>query len=613
MKSKLWLPVLVCCVLLWLSSCSGGNGVTANTATVSPATGDVFAGGTIQFSTNVSDNPAKIVWAVNGTAGGDETFGTVDSTGLYTAPATTPTSAVTVSATKSTNTSITASASVNVVTSGTVTATANSQVALYTIAPPVAAGVSVQFGTDTTYGLTTWSQTSGGDGASQSIFVAGMKAETVYHMRASLQMPDGTTINDSDHTFTTGTLPSKQIPAITVTTPTPGLTPQSGIQLLDLLDFGGPPVTVTDLQGNVIWYYRPAGGTSLDIVDPVKMMPNGHFIVTYSPNSTYILTTPNLPVGTVDEVQEVDLSGTVVKQIDLDTLNARLSAAGMNYTAVTIHHDVAVLPNGHWIVIVNSTRQFTNLPSNPGKTVTVLGDALVDLDTNLNPVWLWDTFDHLDINREPYMFPDWTHSNAVLYSPTDGNLLLSIRHQSWIIKIDYNNGSGTGNILWHLGYQGDFTFDGSATGGTDPLDWFSAQHGPSFTTTDTAGQFGLAVFDNGDVRQLPNQENCAQYKQTPCPFSTAQTYTIDEGAMTASQTFLNTTPTYSFYGGNAEVLKNNDVEFDLCNVPVTTGFQTAAYQLTPEPSPQIVWQMTLTGANAYRSIRMPSLYPGVQW
>ena len=138
-------------------------------------------------------------------------FGTVDSTGLYTAPATTPTSAVTVSATKSTNTSITASASVNVVTSGTVTATANSQVALYTIAPPVAAGVSVQFGTDTTYGLTTWSQTSGGDGASQSIFVAGMKAETVYHMRASLQMPDGTTINDSDHTFTTGTLPSKLI------------------------------------------------------------------------------------------------------------------------------------------------------------------------------------------------------------------------------------------------------------------------------------------------------------------------------------------------------------------------------------------------------------------
>ena len=53
-------------------------------------------------------------------------------------------------------------------------------------------------------------------------------------------------------------------------------------------------------------------------------------------------------------MQEVDLSGTVVKQIDLDTLNARLSAAGMNYTAVTIHHDVAVLPNGHWIVIVKT-------------------------------------------------------------------------------------------------------------------------------------------------------------------------------------------------------------------------------------------------------------------
>ena len=62
----------------------------------------------------------------------------------------------------------------------------------------------------------------------------------------------------------------------------------------------------------------------------------------------------------------------------------------------------------------------------------MLGDALVDLDQNHNPVWVWDTFDHLcsatvttpclDINRHPLDFPDWTHSNALVYSPDDGNL-----------------------------------------------------------------------------------------------------------------------------------------------------------------------------------------------
>ena len=82
------------------------------------------------------------------------------------------------------------------------------------------------------------------------------------------------------------------------------------------------------------------------------------------------------------------------------------------------------------------------------------------------PVWLWNEFDHLDITRRPYMYPDWTHTNAILYSSSDGNLIISIRHQNWLVKVDYTNGAGTGDILWHLGYQGDFTLlnaDGTRT------------------------------------------------------------------------------------------------------------------------------------------------------
>ena len=44
--------------------------------------------------------------------------------------------------------------------------------------------------------------------------------------------------------------------------------------------------------------------------------------------------------------------------------------------------------------------------------------------------------------------PDWTHSNAIVYNPADGNLMLSIRHQSWIVGIDYRDGAGAGDVLW---------------------------------------------------------------------------------------------------------------------------------------------------------------------
>lgn len=98
-----------------------------------------------------------------------------------------------------------------------------------------------------------------------------------------------------------------------------------------------------------------------------------------------------------------------------------------------LHHDVLPLPNGHWIVLTNTLQQFTDLPGYPGVT-NVLGDVLVDLDTNLNPVWVWNEFNHLDVNRHPLLLPDWTHTNAVIYSGDDGNLIVSIRHQNWLVK-----------------------------------------------------------------------------------------------------------------------------------------------------------------------------------
>jgi arylsulfate sulfotransferase len=589
-----------------LSACSNGNGVTPETATVTPGTADLFSGQTQQFTTNISNKPSDITWAVNSMAGGSLASGTIDASGLYTAPATQPTASVIVSATKASDSKITASASVNVVLSGSVAATANTQVAAYTIAPPVVAGVTVQFGTDPTYGLSTSQQQSAGAGAPLTVLVAGMKASTAYHLRASIQMPDGTTITDSDKTFTTGTLPKASLPVVSISTPN-GLTPQPGVQMLDLVASNTPPALTLDLQGNVLWYYTPPDGSKGDLIDPIKQLPNGDFLVIWAPSSTYPLEvdTP-LPDNTVNVLREIDLSGKTVRQIDIDTLNTKLAAAGNNYTALTFHHDMAILPNGHIVVLVNSLKTFTGLPHQGSNSIAVLGDALVELDNNMNPVWLWDEFDHLDIDREPYMFPDWTHSNAVLYSPTDGNLLVSIRHQNWLIKIDYEDGKGSGNILWHLGYQGDFTL----LNGTDPKDWFFAEHGPSYTGSTTAGQYGLAVFDNGDDRDIAI--TCAETGMTPCPYSTAMVFQVDETAMTATVQQHDPTGDYSNFGGNAEVLANGDLEADSCYVTGPPSGTTTTEMTADQPS-ELVWSIHLTPGHAYRSFRMPSLYPGVQW
>ncbi len=578
----------------------GGTGATPAIA-LTPNFGALAPGNTLQFGAVMGGVPtAGVTWSVNGTPGGSAGVGLITAGGLYTAPPTTSALVVTVQATLTSNTSLVASASVAVIPPGTVTTTNNPQVAQYSMNLPPTSTVSIQFGLDNNYGLNTWTQTAPSGGGQVQILVAGMRGFTTYHMRAVVQFPDGTQYNDPDQVFTTGGLAPNQIPTMTATT-TPGMTPSSGIELLDLL-YAAPVGTAeylvaTDLSGNVIWYYDP--GNIGVIPNPIKLLPDGNMLINYS----------NANVDGADSImREVDLAGNVVWQMTAAQLNTALAAAGYNLTVQGTHHDVAILPNGHLVVIASEVQNFTDLPGYPG-TTAVTGDVLIDLDTNRKPVWVWSEFDHLDVNRHPMSFPDWTHTNAILYSPSDGNLVISVRHQFWLIKIDYNNGQGAGDIIWKLGWQGDFTLQG----GTDPVDWFYAQHGPGFASNTTSGDYQMIVFDNGDDR--PNVANngmpCGTIPGSPC-YSRVPELEINEPALTATINWEDTLNLFSFFGGNAEVLPNGNNEFDECD---SGGAKSAAsiYEVTHDTPPQTVWQLQVTGQFAYRGKRMPSLYPGVQW
>jgi arylsulfate sulfotransferase len=448
-----------------------------------------------------------------------------------------------------------------------------------------------------------------------------MKQSTPYHMRGVVAFADGSSFNDSDFTFTTGALPPNVLPPITAATTT-GMTPQPGVELVDTVTvLGGVQIVfVTNLAGNVIWTYLPSGISTGP--NPIKLLPNGHFLINYS----------GQPDGSSSVIQEIDLAGNVIWQMTAANLNTALAAATCAECKVTVigtHHDLVSLPNGHLIVIAATTETL-------GDGTTPTGDVIIDLGDMENvggnnpnhtpqPVWAWNEFNHFDTNRRPYSYPDWTHTNAVIYSKDDGNLIISSRHQNWLVKIDYNNGAGAGDILWKMGAvlstdttpedTADFALlNADGTPDTNQEDWFFAQHGPSFVSTNTTGKFSLVLFDNGDDRGVVDVVGgtCGVTGQPAC-FSTVPLFNIDETAKTATFVVNPTTPDYSFFGGNAETLDNGNIEYDECASVPLPGSAASVFEVTQAASPQTVWQMHITGQNAYRAFRVPSLYPGIQW
>ena len=349
----------------------------------------------------------------------------------------------------------------------------------------------------------------------------------------------------------------------------------------------------TDPGGDIIWYYDY--DASLGIPQPIKLLPNGHMLV--------VLYLQGSPGGTV---REVDLAGNTIRQFDYNDLSQKLHAAGYNLQVFSIDHDIVLLPNGHLLLLVSNSRVFTDLPGYPGQT-TVMGNSIVDLDSNSNPVWVWDAFDHLDVNRHPMLFPDWTHANALVYLTDDGNVLFSLRHQSWVLKIDYQNGNGSGDILWKLGYQGDFTLNSNS-----PADWFYAQHDANVASSNETGDFQLALFDNGDSRVLDDNGTICEPATPPYCYSTAAIFEVNETARTANRQWSYVTP-YSYWGGVTRVLPNSNIFLDETAPSDLNLTGSRIMEVTQDLNPTIVWQMQVDGQNSYRTIHLPSLYPGVQW
>jgi len=148
------------------------------------------------------------------------------------------------------------------------------------------------------------------------------------------------------------------------------------------------------------------------------------------------------------------------------------------------HHDGRLLHNGNVLLLCAA-----ELPSHvsmkieggrPGTEVNgkMWADYLLEKTKDGRTVWEWHTWEHLDpteytITATQDERSEWTHGNAIIELP-DGNLLVSFRNISTVIKIDRK----TGSVVWKLG--------------APPL---SGQHAPTALPNGN-----ILVFDNGPHR-----------------------------------------------------------------------------------------------------------------
>ena len=84
-----------------------------------------------------------------------------------------------------------------------------------------------------------------------------------------------------------------------------------------------------------------------------KLLPNGHIILS-------ITTSINAP--TVSLLREIDLAGNTIREMSINALGAKMQAAGFDFVPQSYTHDFVPLANGHLVVLVNYSKNFTDLP-----------------------------------------------------------------------------------------------------------------------------------------------------------------------------------------------------------------------------------------------------------
>jgi len=538
--------------------------------------------------------------------------------------------------------------------------TANPLVALFS-APSCPAGSAMRVGFQDQAGsapATTTNWANCHPPTTMTFEIAGMYPSTAYNMYSETNT-GGNITNGTTVSFTTGALPSNvPFPKFKIDIAGSDAANPFMIQTAGGKVFAN---TAIDLSGNFIWYYYPKSRGHVAVL--TRPLEDGFFLnleddIAWNP-----------AVHQAQFLRMVDLAGNVVRETNIGVLQQELLAKGAvdggPCTAFSspapvgsgcigaFHHDaIQTLPNGYTAVLADVERIFP--PGTQGDTsadpVDIEGDMIIVLDRNWQVFWYWDSFDpnnggngyaDLPVSRKAILGEtcgptqegcppmlllgsgiaplahDWLHANTIYYwpAPQDGNtqggdLVWSSRHQDSILKVDYQDGNGGGNIIWRMGPPddltppSDFTFNNNFN---DPWPWFSHQHDVGIEN-DGAGP--MTIFDNGNTR----------VSRAPLGLgSKCGPYDCDSRgmAMTFSETSMQVTPVlsvdlgyYSEAEGSAQMLGDGNYFFLLSLVPLTLNNVVGiSIEAAPTPATGAVnATVKIQGANHYRGWQVPNLY-----
>lgn len=221
--------------------------------------------------------------------------------------------------------------------------------------------------------------------------------------------------------------------------------------------------------------------------------------------------------------------------------------AGSGYTAD--NQDFEVLPNGHALILIYDSTPVVDMSKLvPGGFPAALPTQSViqEVDVDGNVVFQWRSLDHIPVTDSYQTLTnanlgDYIHVNSVWFDDTDGNLILSCRNTSEVIKIS----RVTGDILWRMqGKHNQFTFTNAIAGNTDPAG-FQVQHNAR-----RLANGDLTVFDNGY-----SAHSDPAYHFTR-PYTRAVEYAIDEVNKTAKLVweFRHTPDLITYNGGSVQRL-----------------------------------------------------------
>jgi arylsulfate sulfotransferase len=497
-----------------------------------------------------------------------------------------------------------------------VTTTANPLVALFS-APSCATGslMRVNFARGGTNDIihTNWQPCL--TGASMNFLIAGMRVAALYNMQSQI-VTGGASTYGPNLSFTTGT-PSVTFTGISLPTP-PTIQDSIAEQFLLLSNVEPSFPFAVDISGAPVWYYNDPN----ESVTPAVTKPlagGGVLMIGDGPNSI------GGTVPTDQVLREIDLAGNVIRETNASRVSEQVAALSGVPSSCQIgstdclvggfHHEAVRLSSGHTLVLSDEEKIFTDGTQGSSRLhpVDIVGDIILDLDTNWQVAWYWRSFDHLDVNRAAILretipagttghIPlflttgsanDWLHGNS-LDRAVDGSIIFSIRNQDWIDKIDYSDGAGTGNVIWTLGSGGDFTINSS-----DPWPWFSHQHDAGF---ESGGTTILSLYDNGNTRVAPPPVGLGSGD------SRGYVLSIDQTNMTATPILLADLGAYAFAIGSAQGLANGDYHFDngVLDNPLPHNQSIEVFPTGMRGT--LGFEFQLYGNWAYRSFRLVDFY-----